>query len=329
MAALPTTKNLLKRGALSLCGLATGALLLWIALRGIDPSEIEAAIGQVNPLWLAGASTAYLASIACRCVRWGTLLRATGSVKWRHVAETLIVGFAANYLLPGRIGELFRAEYARRLFDMSRFTSLGTIVVERVCDGVILVCALWIGLGFMLPEASAASPMTSWMVGVGAASSLAFGGALLFVIVSRRLDLRRFGVPEPISIRWSRLVEGTSSVARGNVRAIVLWSLVIWALEILALGSTARAFAVSLSMPQLMALIALASLSTLLPTAPAYLGTYQLVFAHMFAQFGATQGVGIVVATAMQLFCFGAVAILGALVLLSRGGITMLRAFRR
>ncbi len=30
-----------------------------------------------------------------------------------------MTGFAANYVLPGRAGELFRADYARRVFNMS------------------------------------------------------------------------------------------------------------------------------------------------------------------------------------------------------------------
>jgi glycosyltransferase 2 family protein len=89
-------------------------------------------------------------SIGLRCLRWGFLLRATGSVKWRHAAEALITGFAANYILPGRIGEVFRVDYARRVFNMSRFISLGTIVVERVCDGIVLVCAFLLSGSFIV-----------------------------------------------------------------------------------------------------------------------------------------------------------------------------------
>ena len=122
--------------------------------------------------WLIAGVAVYLAAIGLRCLRWGILLRATGSVKWRHAAEALVTGFAANYVLPGRVGELFRADYARRVFNMSRFTALGTIVVERVCDGVVLVCALWIGFAWILFARSAA-PEKAWVLLVGAAASVA------------------------------------------------------------------------------------------------------------------------------------------------------------
>ena len=113
--------------------------------------------------WLIADVVVYLAGIGVRCLRWGVLLRATGSVKWRHAAEALVAGFAANYVLPGRVGELFRADYARPRLRLSRFTALGTIVVERVCDGVVLVFALSIGFAWIL-FAHSASPERSWVL---------------------------------------------------------------------------------------------------------------------------------------------------------------------
>src|ERR1041385_1720760 len=142
----PTSSDarlVIKRVAFGAIGLLLGAFFLYLALRNVTRRELSDVPRRLDRGVLAAGVAIYIASIAPRCVRWGLLLRATGSVKWRHVAEALIAGFAANYLLPARIGELFRADYAMRLFHMSRFTSLGTIFVERVFDGVILVCGLW------------------------------------------------------------------------------------------------------------------------------------------------------------------------------------------
>jgi uncharacterized membrane protein YbhN (UPF0104 family) len=75
-------------------------------------------------------------------------------------------------------------------------------------------------------------------------------------------------------------------------------------------------------------LLGLASLSTLVPTAPGYIGTYQLVFGHVFGIFGYSEAIGFIAAIAVQIFCFGTVTILGGLVLLSRSGVTMWRAHK-
>ncbi len=314
----------LKHVILGSLGIVLGGVFLWLATRALDPTDVATALRQLDRNWLIVGVAVYLASIGLRCLRWGVLLRATDSVKWRHAAEALVMGFAANFVLPGRVGELFRAD-SRRVFNMSRFTSLGTIVVERVCDGVLLVCALW--TGFLWVFFTRVAPVeTSWMLAVGAAASALFGAALAFILVAQRIDLRRFGLAEGIATRWDRLVAGISSVLRGNATTVVLCSIGVLALDALTLVSIAHGLGVSFSPPEALALLGLASLSTLVPTAPGYVGTYQLVFAHVFHMFGYQQATGVIAATAVQIFCFGTVTILGGIVLLSRSGITIWRA---
>jgi len=314
-----------RHAALGIIGVVLGCLFLWLALHNVNPADVAAAVQQLDPSWVIAGVTIYLAAIGLRCVRWGLLLRATDNVKWRHAAEALLTGFAANYVIPGRVGELFRADYARRVFNMSRFTSLGTIVVERVCDGIVLVCALWTSFVWLLftrfvPDES------SWILAVAAVATLVFGAALGFIIIARRIDLRRFGVMEGIAMRWNHLVKGVSSVLQGNTVAVVLCSIGVWAFEVLALAAMVRAFGVALSPSESLMLLGLASLSTLVPTAPGYLGTYQLVFAHVFQIFGYPRTVGIIAATAVQIFCFGTITVLGGIVLVSRSGLTIWRA---
>jgi uncharacterized protein (TIRG00374 family) len=316
-----------KRAALGGAGIALGGVFLWLAMRNIDPAVVASTLQQVNVHWLAMAITIYLTSMGLRGIRWGVLLRATDEVKWRHAAEGSLTGFAANYVLPGRLGELFRADYARRVFNMSRFASLGTIVVERVCDGIVLVCALWGSLVWLLLTGFALT-QTLWVMIVGATASGLFGIALAFILIAQRIDLRGFGIPEVLAKRWDHLVRGISSVLRGNTATVVFCSIGLWALEALALGVLVRSLGVSLSPPENLMLLGLAALSTVVPTAPGYLGTYQLVYGHVFQMFGYSQTIGIIAATTVQVFCFGTVTILGGLVLLSRSSLTIWRAHR-
>jgi glycosyltransferase 2 family protein len=316
-----------KRVFLGVTGIALGGLFLFLASRNVSMRDSQIALRQADAYWLSIGVAVYLASIALRCLRWGILLRATGSVKWRHATEALITGFSANYVLPGRLGEFFRADYARRVFNMSRFTALGTIVAERVCDGIVLVLALWASIAALLAT-RLPSVDARWVLVVGAASGIVFGAALTFILISERIELRRFGILEGIAARWDRLVVGISSVLRGRTWAIVLCSIGIWSLEAIALGSIVRSFGVNLSAAEAAMLLGLASLSTLVPTAPGYIGTYQLVFGHVFRIFGYPDTVGFIAASAIQILCFGTVTILGGLVLLSRSGLTMWRAHK-
>ena len=320
--------SIARRVAFGIAGLALGGLFLYLALRNISRQDFEAVLQRFDRSWLAIGVAVYMGSIAVRCLRWGILLRTNATVKWRHAVEALLAGYAANYLLPARIGELFRADYAMRLFHMSRFTSLGTIFVERLCDGVILVCALWVCLGILAFADGNPIAYPSWAIAAGTTASAVFGLALLFALLSGHVDLRRFGLPDFILDRWVRLTDGILSVARGRTGTVILCSLGVWILEVIALACVARAFAAVLSIPQTIVLMVLGSLSTLIPTAPGFLGTFQFVFAQVFAWFGYPQGVGIVVSTTMQVFCFGGVTILGVFVLLSRSGLAVFRALR-
>jgi uncharacterized membrane protein YbhN (UPF0104 family) len=321
-------RSVARRVAFGVVGLALGGLFLYLALRNIGRQDFEAVLQRFDRSWLAAGVAVYMASIALRCLRWGVLLRTNGAVKWRHAVEALLAGYAANYLLPARIGELFRADYAMRLFAMSRFTSLGTIFVERLCDGIILVGALWVCLGILSFGSENALAYPPWAIAAAAAASAMFGLALLFALLSGRVDLGRFGLPDFVVARWQKLADGIASVARGQTATTIACSLGIWMLEVAALGCIARAFAATLSVPQTVVLVALGSLSTLIPTAPGFLGTFQFVFAQVFALFGYPQSVGVVVSTTVQIFCFGAVAVLGIFILLSRSGLAVFRALR-
>jgi uncharacterized membrane protein YbhN (UPF0104 family) len=105
----------------------------------------------------------------------------------------------------------------------------------------------------------------------------------------------------------------------------VLSSLSIAALDIFAVASMVRAFGVQLSALESLMLLSASSLSTLVPTAPAFLGTYQLVSAKAFQLFGYPETIGINAASAVQIFCFGSVTMLGGLILLSRSALTIWR----
>ena len=319
-------KKRLKHFFVGGAGVLLGAMFLWLATRNLDPAVVESTLRQADVAWLIIGIIFYLLSIGLRCLRWGILLRATAGVKWRHAAEALVTGYAANFALPGRIGEVFRADYAHRVFKMSRFTSFGTIVVERVCDGITLVGALWISIAWILYMQFAL--VTYWIFAVGALSAALFGAIAFFIVFSQRVQLRRFGIGDFFAKRWDLLVEGMSSVLRGNTTAVLSCSIGILVLDALTLASIVRCFGIILLPSQNLMLLALASLSTLIPTAPGYLGTYQLVFGNVLQMFDYPQSIGVIAATAVQLFCFGTVTILGGIVLLLRAGVTIWRAHK-
>jgi uncharacterized protein (TIRG00374 family) len=94
---------------------------------------------------------------------------------------------------------------------------------------------------------------------------------------------------------------------------IALGTLPIWAVEICSIWSICGAVGVELKLAGMLALMGGASLSTLLPTAPGYVGSYQFAFVLILGQFGIGATAAIVAATTVQIYLIGGYTLIGLL----------------
>jgi uncharacterized protein (TIRG00374 family) len=100
-------------------------------------------------------------AIHFRALRWKTLLAPVDpNIAFHPRVAGAAVGFAANNLIPARVGELVRAVVTARLAKLPVSAVFASLVVERVLDGVVTV-ALLFGVmalpGFPSPERAAAA----------------------------------------------------------------------------------------------------------------------------------------------------------------------------
>ena len=97
--------------------------------------------------------------------------------------------------------------------------------------------------------------------------------------------------------------------------AAVLLTFPIWILEACAMWSVCRAIGVALDLTAMLSLLGGASLSTLVPTAPGYVGSYQMAFVVILGQFGVGATSAIVGATAVQVYLIGTYTVVGLAIL--------------
>ena len=81
-----------------------------------------------------------------RAVRWRFLLRSFADIPRRRLLTVSLVGFAAILLMPFRIGEVVRPYMIREKGKISLTTATGTVVAERVVDGLYLSIVLALAL---------------------------------------------------------------------------------------------------------------------------------------------------------------------------------------
>jgi uncharacterized membrane protein YbhN (UPF0104 family) len=178
------------------------------------------------------------------------------------------VGYLGNTLLPARLGELVRAYLVTVRENVSGAGALGSVVLERVLD----VCTL-AGIAFVGATVVAAPP---WIVQT-AAIAAGLGLVVLALLVS--------GVLVSVGglIRLARLREAMVSFGRSAgrqprrvlVMAIAL-SCVAWGLDAMTFFLVGKSLALNVTYPAALLIGAVTVLGTAIPSAPAYIGTFEL-----------------------------------------------------
>ena len=117
-------------------GVSTAFLvfLIWT----IDFDDLLRALRQANYLYVIPAVLVYFVGVYFRALRWKYILSPLRSIPARRLYPVVVIGYAANNVLPARAGELVRAYYMAQRERFSGSTALATIGVERIYDGLTL-----------------------------------------------------------------------------------------------------------------------------------------------------------------------------------------------
>lgn len=285
-------------------GLLIGAIFLWLALRQTSLEQVQAILSKSNPGWLIFALGLYAADLSFRVSRWRLLLHNVKTLSFKSVGIALIIGYAANNIFPARLGELFRADFAGRRYRLSRSAVMGSIVVERVLDGLIVVLCLVIGRLFVSEQAVLNS--------LTAISAILFIGIFCAIwLLSRKSgQVWERRLPPTIARKIQDFRQGVSAV-QGDMGRVVNLCVIIWFLEGMMIWSVLKAVGISLGWQQMLLLLGVVSLSSLIPSAPGFVGTYQFAFAWTVSLFSYEPARGVAAATAVQIFLLGSVTLIG------------------
>jgi len=117
-----------------LLGLAFSAVLIWLSMRKINLAEVGHALAGANWVWFVPACGITLLAFWIRAVRWGWMLKRVKVIPVSSLFAATMIGFAANNLLPARLGELVRPWALGASERISRSSVFATVIVERVID---------------------------------------------------------------------------------------------------------------------------------------------------------------------------------------------------
>src|SRR3982750_480815 len=120
--------------------------LLAFFFRNADPAAVWAETRRADPVLLLLATVLTALTYAIRALRWQSLLAPIGPTRYLVAFETTVIGFAANSLIPGRVGEVLRPYLLARREALNATSAFATIILERVLDlaTVLMLFALFV-----------------------------------------------------------------------------------------------------------------------------------------------------------------------------------------
>jgi glycosyltransferase 2 family protein len=119
-------------------GIVCSVLFLILVFHNVRWMELSSVLQTVNWAILLLAALVYALSLVVRGLCWRALLAHLGPVRSGEAISFANIGYMANNLLPLRAGELIRAALLAEKRFFSKSAVLGTIVLERLLDVLIL-----------------------------------------------------------------------------------------------------------------------------------------------------------------------------------------------
>ena len=161
-------------------GIAVSVVMLlflaWQVYRFEDPSGLIDELAGANYFFLIPAVAVYFVGVWFRAFRWQFLLNPLRYFPVKRLYPVVVIGYAANNLLPMRLGELVRSYYLARQENFSATSALGSVAVERVFDGLTLIVLVAIAVPWLLLMGA-----FDWTAGISRETAVVLAGAVLFV----------------------------------------------------------------------------------------------------------------------------------------------------
>ncbi|MEO8438072.1 MAG: lysylphosphatidylglycerol synthase transmembrane domain-containing protein [Chloroflexota bacterium] len=311
----------ISRGALlrGTIGIAVSVIAVWILLQSVDVAAAFAILRTASPAWIVVMLVTATVDVAARGARWRALLAPIAPLPYQRVLGYTYIGYLANNVLPARLGELYRSHALGEGEGVSRTTVLGTVVVERVVDTVMVVAIAALAVLVL----SVRGVMSSAVL-----LGLAFVSLLIIVLGLGIAAHRLPGASRVTEIiaRWPRLLELARRLREGlavagkprTLAAALFFSALAWAASTGTFLAAGQAVGVELSLAQAALMTSGVALVTIIPAGPGFVGTFELTVVQIAAGFGIARDDAFALGLLVHVMILGTTSIGGVIALLVR-----------
>lgn len=292
-----------------LLGVAVGAAFVWLLVRGVD---VEGVGGALSGLSAASVSLAVLlvaTGAAVRITRWWSLLHVLApGLPLLACVRPYLFAWAVNNLLPFRAGDAVRVLAFRTSLRSPAMRVLGTLVVER-CVDVVLVSAIFFLALLGLPEAVLPAGVVAAIAGLAASAAVGMTLILAFLPASEGFVQRLLEHPRLARRRWAhvladhgRQLASALGLLRSPPRLAAYGglSMLAWSCDAAAAVVLAKALEAEVAALGPLLAFATGTLSMTIPVAPGHVGTFDYFAALGLEAYGAARETAVAFAIALH-----------------------------
>ena len=270
-------------------GILISAVFLYVTLRGLRLDDFWQTLKSAKYWWLLPGVAVYFVGVWVRAWRWHYMLRPLKKIPTKTMFPIVAIGYMGNNIYPARAGEVLRAAVLTQREGVPTSASLATVIVERIFDGVVMLGFVFVNL----PELARLTG-SSGVVGNLNIRDVAIWGAVIFLgallvfllaamfprvservvnwLIDHLLPLRWREKARGVTLRFLTGLESLRSPA--DALMIFVTTVIIWLLETAKYWFVMHAFPFTVSFFALMLMNGIVNLTTTLPSAPGYVGTF-------------------------------------------------------
>ncbi len=160
------------------------AVFLWLALRDVSFHDLRLTMGKLTYFWLLPYLLVSLMSHYLRAERWKQLIEQDGIRTSRMTLFTgVMLGYMVNYAVP-RLGEVSRSVFVGNKEQISRTKLMGTVVLERVLDLVVMLVLVVFVVVYLLADYREIMPLFGTETARWVQSLMSLNSALIIAILA-------------------------------------------------------------------------------------------------------------------------------------------------
>lgn len=282
----------MKKWLTTILVVAVTALLLGYALWQIDLPALGEVLAGADYRFVAPFLLALTVFFWFKAWRWALILEPLGHYSIRQVTPAMMIGFAANNVLPAHLGEIVRSLWFARRYRLRVSAVLVSQVLERILD-IVAILVLYLAAVPWIENPPEAIRFSVWLVAALAATVAVVIFAMLaspqrlfqlWHVLSARLpaSLRSRG-----ETMLNDVLDALSSVrSPGRLLQLVLNSLIQWSLMGVCVWMSMAAMGVTIGPAVTIIVLTASVVAVALPNAPGYVGALQAAFVFALQPFG-------------------------------------------